>query len=310
MNKPWLGFVLAACLVSSAFAQNNRHVQLMRPFGQHQDIDPAALTISYFGGPVMLGTANTAYVVYYGAWTQKSRGIVNTYLKHIGGSTMYNINTTYFDSTKTHIQNVLLYDPALDSTVDNYSMGKNLSDSQVQQIVAKAITNHKLPDDPNGVYFVLTWTDVTESAFGGTFCSLFCGYHSPSTSIVRGETIKYSFVGNAATQCPSGCVASKVLGDSSSPNGDPGADGVVNVLWHELSETVTDPEVNLHTAWTGSCGENGDCCAWNFGRTFITGNGSHANQRIGGRPYIAQLMLKLTDEIVGTDPGVCARVLP
>ena len=308
MNKVCLGLLLAASLLSSALAQTSPRVHLLRPFGQ-QPVSPSTLTITYNGGPVMTGT-NTAYVVYYGAWTQHAKNIVNAYLSTLGGSTMYNINTTYFDGTKTHIQNVVLYDPSIDSIVDKYSLGKNLTDAQVQQVVANAISASKLPDDPNGVYFVLTWTDVTESASFGSFCSAFCGYHGPSTSISKGEVIKYSFIGDAATQCPSGCVASRVIGDSSSPNGDPGADGVVNVLWHELSESVSDPEVNLRTAWAGSCGESGDCCAWQFGKTFVTKNGSHANQRLGGRPFIAQLMLQLTQEKVGTDNGVCARIKP
>jgi hypothetical protein len=57
-----------------------------------------------------------------------------------------------------------------------------------------------LPDDTNGVYFVLTATDVYETAFGGGFCTLFCGYHGPSTTIIPGEIITYSFVAKVPTR--------------------------------------------------------------------------------------------------------------
>ncbi len=67
-------------------------------------------------------------------------------------------------------------------------------------------------------------------------------------------------------QCPSGCETSFILGDKGSPNNDPGADGTTAIMWHEFSETSSDPEVNLVTAWAGNfCGESGDCCAWLFG---------------------------------------------
>ena len=46
---------------------------------------------------------------------------------------------------------------------DNYSLGKSLSgDAQIQQIVADAISGGHLPGNSNGVYFVLTYTDVTD----------------------------------------------------------------------------------------------------------------------------------------------------
>ena len=117
--------------------------------------------------------------------------------------------------------------------------------------------------------------------------------------------MKYSMVGNPA-QCPSGCEASRVIGDSNSPNNDPGADGVVNIMWHEFSESTSDPEVNLNTAWAGSCGENGDCCAWQFGTLHVAPNGSHYNEKFHGKEYITQMMLELQSKSRnGQIPGVC-----
>ena len=166
---------------------------------------PVSGTIYYGGGPVMSGSTNV-YVVYYGNWPTASRKIINSYLQHLGGSHYFKVNTTYNDTTGANVQNVVNYPKiSTNSYNDNYSLGKSLTDAQIQTIVSNAIAAGHLPNDQaNGVYFVLTAADVTESASFGTFCGTFCGYHSPSNSIVAGETIKYSFVGNP-TACPSGC---------------------------------------------------------------------------------------------------------
>jgi len=293
-------------LATCAFAQVPSNIHIMKPFNGQSQVSPQALTITYNGGPVMNNGATAIYLIYYGTFTAKDTQIINFWSKNIGASPIYAINTTYFDGSFVHLPAGVAFDAVANVYADNYSLGKNLTDANVQTIVKNAITGGHLPDDQNGIYFVLTATDVHESAFGTTFCGGFCGYHGPSTSIISGETIKYSFVGNAQTQCPSGCIGNTVIGDGTkSPNNDLGADGLLSVVYHELSETVTDPEVNLHTAWAGSCSENGDCCAWTFGATHLLANGSHANVKIAGRAFLLQQMLKLTQEKLPTDTGVC-----
>ena len=91
----------------------------------------------------------------------------------------------------------------------------------------------------------------------------------------------WSFVGDAATQCSSSCME-----QTTSPNGDAGADGMVSVLAHELEEAVTDPDLN---AWYDRRGaENADKCAWTFGATYTTNNGSLANMKLGQRDFLIQ----------------------
>jgi hypothetical protein len=186
---------------------------------------------------------------------------------------------------------------------DNYSLGKALSgDGAIQTIVSKAISGKHLPADTNGIYFVLTYKDVTDPGF----CSSFCGYHGPSTSIVSGKVIKYSMVGDP-DQCPSGCETSHILGDPGSPNNDPGADGTTAIMWHEFSESASDPEVNLNTAWAGNfCGENGDCCAWLFGTVKKDSHGHFYTNKIGTKEYAMQEMLELQSKSrTGNVPGAC-----
>jgi Phosphate-induced protein 1 conserved region len=130
----------------------------------------------------------------------------------------------------------------------------------------------------------------------------YCGYHTHSTSIVAGTDIKYAFIpdpGPVHYDC-SGNVA--VYGDTTSPNGDIGMDSVADTLIHEVSETVTDPDLN---AWfTKSGEEDGDLCNFVYGPTFIAANGSHANHTFGPNSYLVQEIWE------NTNAGFCAQSLP
>ena len=306
MKKCLLVSAAVVAMAAGLFAQTNQHVHMTRTVQQTQQLAPAGLNITYNGGPIMNGN-NSVYVVFYGTWSSNARTIIEKFLENLGSSPLYAINTLYFDNNNKHIKAGFRFNKSTNEFNDNYSLGKSLQDADVQTIVSNAISGGHLPDDTDGVYFVLTAEDVSETFDGLTFCGFFCGYHGPSTSIVTGETIKYSFVGNVA-QCPSACDGNvAIYGDKTSPNNDIGGDGVVSIMFHELSESVTDPEVNMDNAWTGNFGENGDICNFNFGKTFLAGNGSHANQKLGGRPYLLQQMFKLTGQTPPVVPGVCAQ---
>jgi hypothetical protein len=92
-----------------------------------------------------------------------------------------------------------------------------------------------------------------------------------------------------------------VFHEDNSPNDDIGADSVCDTLIHELSETVTDPDLD---AWYGPFGENGDLCNFNYGTTFSAPNGTHANQIFGGLYYLVQTIWE------NTGNGFCANSLP
>jgi hypothetical protein len=300
MRNHWLGVLMTVCLASCGVAQFDPQVGALRPFDKPAPQAPGG-AIEYHGGPIF-EVAPNVYIVYYGNWTRKDHRVIDSFFAHLGGTTMDKINTTYSDKNNRFEPNALHYKPATDSYHDNYSFGHTVNDADIQNIIANAISAGHLPNDIDGIYFVLTATDVTDS---DGFCSQFCGYHGPSTSIVSGEIIKYAMVGNPA-QCPLGCEASAVIGDSNSPNNDPGADGAVSNMWKVFSESTSDPEVGLHPAWDGFLGENGDVCAWQFGTLHLAPNGSHYNEKFHGKEYIAQMMLKLTSKRrQGEVPGVC-----
>jgi len=230
-------------------------------------------TIVYHGGPVMTGTTNI-YYIWYGNWNgNDATTILTDFAKAVGGSAYFNINTTYYNASNIHVSNSVHY---AGSTTDANSQGTtNLSDGAIQSIVSSAISSGRLPKDANAVYFVLTAQDVTKNGF----CTSYCGWHTRAN--ISGTDIKYSFVGNPATQCPSSCSEQT----QKSPNGNIGADAMASIIAHELEEAVTDPDLN---AWYDRRGaENADKCAWTFGTTY-TANGSLANVKLGTRDYLIQ----------------------
>ena len=231
--------------------------------------------ILYHNGPLMLGLVNV-YYIWYGNWSVDPNAlpILQNLASNIGGSSYFTINTTYTNGSGTPVANMVAF---AGSTTDNYSQGTTLSDAGVFAVASKAITSGKLPLDTNGVYFVLTSPDVKESS---GFTTQYCGWHSYGT--VNGSPIKFAFIGDAATQNIGACAEQT----AHSPNGDVGADAMASVISHELEESVTDPLLN---AWYDSQGyENADKCAWTFGVTYTTSNGSIANMNLGGRDYLIQ----------------------
>jgi hypothetical protein len=256
-----------------ARSRNNQDGQPFAP--PHGNAKPGPNGITYHGGP-LLGVAGgnpvTAYYIWYGNWSGNTAvTILTEFIQNIAPSPYYNINTTYFNASNAHVVNSVTYGG---STTDSYSRGTALSDSGVQGVVSDAISSGRLPNNPSGVYFVLTSQDVNETS---GFCTSYCGWHTYGT--IAGSNIKYSFVGNPA-RCLSACAA-----QTTGPNGNAGADGMASIIAHELEEAVTDPNIN---AWyQGRYQENADKCAWTFGSTY-TVNGAAANMHLGTRDFLIQ----------------------
>jgi hypothetical protein len=230
--------------------------------------------LTYHGGPVMVAPTKMYYIWYGSQWDTASKNVLTNLGQGIGGSPYFNINTTYYNGSNVHVQNSV---SLAGSTTNSGTYGTSLTDANIQSIVSSAISSGALPADANGVYMVLT--DKTVRASSG-FCTQYCGWHTHAT--MSGVDIKYAFIGNAETQCPSGCGAT-----SPSPNNTPGADGAASVLAHELEEAVTDPDLN---AWYANSNgqENADKCAWNFGATSTASNGAPYNQTFGSMKYLIQ----------------------
>jgi Phosphate-induced protein 1 conserved region len=244
------------------------------PLGESSKARPQGSNgISYHGGP-LLTTGVNMYYIWYGNWSgsdTQAAGILNNLANKIGGSPYFNINTTYYDGSNTHVLNSVSL--AGSRTVSAY-LGNSLSDAQIQQVVSDSITGGFLPKDTSGVYFVLTSQEVTASS---GFCTQYCGWHTRGT--IAGSDIKYAFIGNPA-RCPSAC-----SNGTAPPNGDLGADAMASIIAHELEEATTDPDLNAWYDVRGS--ENADKCAWTFGTTYSNGTGI-ANVKLGTLDYLIQ----------------------
>ena len=241
--------------------------------------------IDYHGGPVMTASSVKIYYIWYGNWSgNNATSILTNFISNLGGSAYEHINTTYYNGSNVHVSGGLTY---AGSTTDNYSQGTSLSDAQIQTVVSSAITSGRLPKDTDAVYFVLTSADVTASS---GFCTQYCGWHTHGT--IGGSDIKYAFVGNP-DRCPSSCEE-----QTTSPNGNAGADGMASIIAHESEEAISDPDLN---AWYDRQGEeNADKCAWTFGTESTASNGSKYNITLGGTHYLIQ------QNWVNASGGYCA----
>ncbi|MDQ3817387.1 MAG: EXORDIUM family protein, partial [Acidobacteriota bacterium] len=185
--------------------------------------------ISYHGGQLM--QTPTVYLIWYGNWnrgngtdTPSGQQIVRDFASNIGGSPYFLINSSYSTGPYTITGSVLFTAGDFATTggneaTDAYSQGTRLRDASVLSIVNNAINTGHLPYDANGVYFVLTSSDVNEQS---GFCTQYCGWHTAGTA-TRGH-VRYSFVGNAA-RCLNACAAQSV-----SPNGNAGVDAMISVI--------------------------------------------------------------------------------
>jgi hypothetical protein len=248
--------------------------------------------ITYHGGPVQTSGSHVFYI-WYGNWgTNTAKTILPALAAGLGGSPYFNINTTYYNASNVKVQNAVFLAGQYAWTTTPH--GTSLTDASVQSIVQDTINGGHLPYDASGVYFVLTSPEVKETT---GFCTNYCGWHTRFSlnGVVSASTdVKYAFVGNASTQCPSSCEEQTVT----SPNGNPGADGMASVIAHELEEATTDPDLS---AWYDTKGyENADKCAWTFGTTLKASNGSLYNMTLGSLKFLIQ------QNWVNANGGKCA----
>lgn len=96
----------------------------------------------------------------------------------------------------------------------------------------------------------------------------FCAFHDSYS--YHGQSLIYADLPDVGT-------ANCGVGSLPTPNGDPFADGEINVAAHELFEAVSDP---FGTAWWDSTtgAEIADECAWHFGPVAVDG----ADVSLGG----------------------------
>jgi hypothetical protein len=213
------------------------------------------LQLVWHNGPVMHAT--TVVPVYWGSRWSSSTFVgdkvsgLNTLYLGIGGTPYARTNGEYTDSS---------------GSVNTSSIGKsgNLTDtsatpsgapstSAVLSEVAKVTGNHPVANAYYPVY-----SDQPRGNAG------YCAWHSSGT--IGGVRVQFGFFFNLDGD--PGC-------DPQSPSSlghSQGLAALANVSGHELSEMLTDPQLN---AWYDQKGEeNSDKCAWTWNGTVAIGGQS------------------------------------
>jgi hypothetical protein len=281
--------IITLCVISTA-AQNQR----------------LASKMLYHNGPVLNGTRNI-YMIWYGCWADncgfagdtKTMRVVGDFLTAIGNSRYAQINSTYTDASGQPAASAFIYGGDIIDT--SYSHGLDLTQSDIVSLISKLVNNFQLPQDPNGIFVIVSSADIASAGTG------FCTPSAPpfhGQGLVNGAIVRYIFLGNPK-RCPS--VAGPQFSLSGpTPNDTYAGDVLVSNLTHALNGTVTNPAGN---GWYDRYGlENTDKCQDaaglpSFGTTYLTPNGARANVRMGAHDYL------IRQNWVNDRKGRCAMAL-
>jgi hypothetical protein len=267
------------------FAQNARKVR-----GGHT----SGTGIYYHGGPVLGAGTRVAAVywangaIYRGGPQPGAFGpgaddgsLVGAFLRGLGGSPYYAINTTYTDQGGLAVANRVDYTQFWAADVGVPAPGAVASDADMLALLEQGFATGRLVYDAGTVYAVFTAGSVN---LGGGFGSQYCAYHSWGSVTVAGRSVTVLYAA-----MPYDWYRADVCSSGAAPaNGayDPAADAEVSTLAHELEEAATDA---LGSAWYDRNGyENADKCAWTYGATYQTAAGGVANMRVGGYDFLVQ----------------------
>jgi hypothetical protein len=285
-----------AALSSSNNDQQHGHVMHTKQLEAHKNAAArsSGTGIFYHGGPVLQAATNVANI-YWAASPIFTNGpaagttgagaadgsLIGTFLRGLGGSAYFNINTTYTNAAGVHINNIVNYTQFYANNTSVPAAGANVSDAQMIAMLQSAFNAGNLTYDPNTLYSIFTAGTVN---LGGGFGTQYCAYHTHGTVTIGGvaKTVLYSAMPYNYAY-PSACTSGFAAANGSY---DKGADYEVNTFVHEIEETTTDMMGN---AWYDNRGyENGDKCAWTWGTTYTTAAGGTANVNIGGKDFLVQ----------------------
>ncbi|KAK6093398.1 hypothetical protein MT418_006024 [Batrachochytrium dendrobatidis] len=271
-------------------------------------------TMSYTLGAPLLTGSMSIYYIYYGTWSAAQKSIIEDFTNGLGQSTWWGVLKGYYSQQTTSGQKTFVSGAcALGGTVsDNYTLGKSLSGTNIPDLINTYVGSGALPDDPNGVYVVLTAPDVSESVRAdasntGTFCKDYCGYHL-TTTLASGSRVPYAMVGNPSVSCMNGCGPSQNA--NASPNGDAGVDAMLNTVAGQIASAVINPQSDGIRAWQDANGfEGSDLCSFSFGTTAKTANGGTYNLGWANRNFLIQQNWDLTSQScisggTGTPPPI------
>jgi hypothetical protein len=200
----------------------------------------------YHGGPVAHGV--TAEPIFWGSsWSEGDQKIadMDIFYQGVGSSTYAGTNTEYTDSNGHVSAAVSFGGHHVDST------STNANGQRTQQILDEVCKVMGSNVKSGGYYPV-----YVDKPRGG---AQFCAWHSAGSCGSVAITFAFFFNLDGDAGCDP---------QDSNTGHSQGVAALGNVSGHELSEMLTDPQLN---AWYDSGGaENADKCAWTFGTNFVT----------------------------------------
>ncbi|HSL68665.1 MAG TPA: hypothetical protein VK864_00420 [Longimicrobiales bacterium] len=251
--------------------------------------------LEWHNGPVMLGSVRV-YLIMYGDWADPTgahptQAYLADFAASLNASSYLKINSLYGDGTASPDGSLIFGR----SIAVGYPYGQTLTDGDIAQVVSDAVTTGLLPIDMNGIYAVVASQDVWASSGLGT---AYCAFRNNVIEPRYNQRLKFVFIGHPARN-PAQCAP-----QLSGPGGDYAADAMVSLLAVEISNTITDPNLD---GWYDRLGlEMADKCAWDFGPTYQAPNGALANIQLDNRHYLLP-RLWVQDK---RNSGYCGLALP
>ncbi|GMY17324.1 protein EXORDIUM-like [Fagus crenata] len=194
------------------------------------------LLFQYHNGPLLTGKISIN-LIWYGKFKPTQRAIISDFITSLSTSTpttaqpsvatWWKTTEKYYHLINSKKPSTLLLSLGNQILDENYSLGKSLSNQQIETLASKA--------------------DVAVEGF----CMSKCGTHGSSKGAsIQGKSNKFAYVwvGNSETQCPGQCAwpfHQPIYGPQSpplvAPNNDVGLDGMVINLASLLAGTTTNP---------------------------------------------------------------------
>jgi hypothetical protein len=201
----------------------------------------------YHGGPVQTASTVVQPIFWGTSWGtsagDKINGI-NSFYAGVGSTAYAGTNTEYTNGSGAHVSSGVT--PRLAVTDLSQAVSRAPQTSDILAEVAKLY-----PNPTPGAYYPV-YVDQPRGHAG------YCAWHSSGT--INGVEVQFGFF--FKLDGDAGC-------DPENPSStqSQGLEAIGNVSGHELSEMLTDPQLN---AWYDSKGaENSDKCAWTFGSKLL-----------------------------------------
>lgn len=245
--------------------------------------------VSYHAGGAIMTGGVTLVNVFLGNFSSQSVGLVSYFSAHIGGSSWYDVLTSYYqlDGTgrQSFVSRVVSFSNSSTAMLMSTTRAAVLTDGDIQLAILRVITTSPAAMPiPNAIYMVMFRGDFNVSYGGKHWLVDWCSYHATMT-LPGGYVVRYAVIGDPSTVArgQNGAVCEPIYGmsgqsDSSllgtphskgrgsarvtTANGDLGGDSMVVSYAQQLANIVTDFRGAWYSDQDGS--EAGSAC-WRWG---------------------------------------------